>query len=151
MGEITLESSAFTSEGEIPKKYGYKYDNLSPPLKIGSVPSDSKSLALVMDDPDAMGAVGKVWVHWVMWNIDPTITDISEGSSPSGSIEGKTDFGEIKYGGPAPPDKRHTYVFKLYALKTKLDLPEGSTKAELEQAISSQIISQTSLKGTFTP
>jgi len=151
LGEITLESSAFTSEGEIPKKYGYKYDNLSPPLKIGSVPSDSKSLALVMDDPDAMGAVGKVWVHWVMWNIDPTITDISEGSSPSGSIEGKTDFGEIKYGGPAPPDKRHTYVFKLYALKTKLDLPEGSTKAELEQAISSQIISQTSLKGTFEP
>ena len=151
MGEITLESSAFTSEGEIPKKYGYKYDNLSPPLKIGSVPSDSKSLALVMDDPDAMGAVGKVWVHWVMWNIDPTITDISEGSSPSGSIEGKTDFGEIKYGGPAPPDKRHTYVFKLYALKTKLDLPEGSTKAELEQAISSQIISQISLKGTFEP
>ena len=151
MGEITLESSAFTSEGEIPKKYGYKYDNLSPPLKIGSVPSDSKSLALVMDDPDAMGAVGKVWVHWVMWNIDPTITDISEGSSPSGSIEGKTDFGEIKYGGPAPPDKRHTYVFKLYALKTKLDLPKGSTKAELEQAISSQIISQTSLKGTFEP
>jgi len=151
LGEITLESSAFTSEGEIPKKYGYKYDNLSPPLKIGSVPSDSKSLALVMDDPDAMGAVGKVWVHWVMWNIDPTITDISEGSSPSGSIEGKTDFGEIKYGGPAPPDKRHTYVFKLYALKTKLDLPEGSTKAELEQAISSQIISQTSLKGNFAP
>ncbi len=151
MGEITLESSAFTSEGEIPKKYGYKYDNLNPPLKIGGVPSDSKSLALVMDDPDAMGAVGKVWVHWVMWNIDPTITDISEGSSPSGSIEGKTDFGEIKYGGPAPPDKRHTYVFKLYALKTKLDLPEGSTKAELEQAISSQIISQTSLKGTFEP
>jgi len=151
LGEITLESSAFTSEGEIPKKYGYKYDNLSPPLKIGSVPSDSKSLALVMDDPDAMGAVGKVWVHWVMWNIDPTITDISEGSSPSGSIEGKTDFGEIKYGGPAPPDKRHTYVFKLYALKTKLDLPKGSTKAELEQAISSQIISHTFLKGTFEP
>ncbi len=151
MGEITLESSAFTSGGEIPKKYGYKYDNQNPPLKIGYVPSDSKSLALVMDDPDAMGAVGKVWVHWIMWNIDPTITDISEGSSPSGSIEGKTDFGEIKYGGPAPPDKRHTYVFKLYALKTKLDLPEGSTKAELEQAISSQIISQTSLKGTFAP
>jgi len=75
-----------------------------------------------MDDPDAMGAVGKVWVHWVIWNIDPTVTDISEGSSPSGSIEGKTDFGEIGYGGPAPPDKKHTYVFKLYALKTKLDL-----------------------------
>ena len=146
-----MESSAFTSGSEIPKKYGYKFDNVSPPLKIGSVPSDSKSLALIMDDPDAMGAVGKVWVHWVMWNIEPAITEISEGSSPSGSIEGKTDFGEIGYGGPAPPDKRHTYVFKLYALKTKIDLPKGSTKSELEQAMSSQIISQTSLKGTFAP
>jgi Raf kinase inhibitor-like YbhB/YbcL family protein len=151
MVEVTLESSAFTSGGEIPKKYGYKFDNQSPPLKIGSVPSDSKSLALVMDDPDAMGAVGKVWVHWVIWNIDPTITNISEGSPPSGSIEGKTDFGEIGYGGPAPPDKRHTYVFKLYALKTKLDLKEGATKAELEKAMSGQIISEISLKGTFAP
>jgi len=151
MGEITLESSAFTSGGEIPKKYGYKYDNQSPPLKIVSVPSDSKSLALVMDDPDAMGAVGKVWVHWVLWNIVPTITDISEGSTPSGSIEGKTDFGEIRYGGPAPPDKRHTYDFKLYALNTKLDLAKGSTKTELETAMRDKIISQTTLKGTFTP
>jgi Raf kinase inhibitor-like YbhB/YbcL family protein len=151
MVEVTLESSAFISGGEIPKKYGYKFDNQSPPLKIGNVPSDSKSLALVMDDPDAMGAVGKVWVHWVIWNIDPTITNISEGSPPSGSIEGKTDFGEIGYGGPAPPDKRHTYVFKLYALKTKLDLKEGATKAELEKAMSSQIISEISLKGTFAP
>lgn len=151
MGELTLESSAFNSGEEIPKKYGYKYDNSSPPLKIGSVPTDTKSLALVMDDPDAMGAVGKVWVHWVIWNIIPTITEISEGSSPSGSIEGTTDFGEIGYGGPAPPDKKHTYVFKLYALKTKLDLPKGSSKNELEKAMSGQIISQTSLKGTFAP
>lgn len=151
MSEITLASPAFNSGGEIPKKYGYKYDNLSPPLQISSIPSDAKSLALVMDDPDAMGAVGKVWVHWVLWNIEPSITDISEGSTPSGSIEGKTDFGEIGYGGPAPPDKKHTYVFKLYALKTKLELPEGSTKAELEKTMSDQIISQVSLKGTFTP
>ena len=151
MSEITLESPAFNSGGEIPKKYGYKYDNLSPPLQISSIPSNAKSLALVMDDPDAMGAVGKVWVHWVLWNIEPSITDISEGSTPSGSIEGKTDFGEIGYGGPAPPDKKHTYVFKLYALKTKLDLAKGSTKSELEKAMSGQIISQTSLKGTFAP
>ena len=151
MDEMTLVSSAFNSGEEIPKKYGYKFDNQSPPLQISSVPSDAKSLALVMDDPDATGAVGKVWVHWVIWNIDPTVTDISEGSSPSGSIEGKTDFGEIGYGGPAPPDKRHTYVFKLYALKTKLDLKKGATKAELESAMNGQIISQISLKGTFAP
>ena len=151
MGELTLESSAFSSGGEIPKKYGYKFDNQSPPLKIIDVPENTSSLALIMDDPDAMGAVGKVWVHWVLWNIEPTITEISEGSSPSGSVEGKTDFGEIGYGGPAPPDKRHTYVFKLYALKTKLDLAKGATKAELEKAMNGQIISQVSLKRTFAP
>ena len=150
MSEITLESPAFNDGGEIPKKYGYKFDNVSPPLKIGNIPSETKSLALIMDDPDAMGAVGKIWVHWLIWNIEPT-TEIPEGSKPSGSIEGKTDFGEIAYGGPAPPDKRHTYIFKLYALKSKLDLPEGSSKTDLENAIKDKIISQTTLKGTFAP
>ena len=151
MGKLSIESSAFPSGGEIPKKYGYKNDNVSPPIKIKGVPSNTNSLALIMDDPDAMKAVGKVWVHWVIWNIDPTISEISEGSSPSGSVEGKTDFGEIGYGGPAPPDKRHTYIFKLLALETKLDLEKGSTKAQLEKAMNGQILDQAILKGTFAP
>jgi len=151
MGELSIESSAFSSGEEIPKKYGYKNDNVSPPIKIRGVHSDANSLALIMDDPDAMKAVGKVWVHWVIWNIDPTISEISEGSSPSGSIEGKTDFGEIGYGGPAPPDKRHTYIFKLFALKRKLDLKKGSTKAQLEEEMNGQILDQAILKGTFAP
>lgn len=151
MGELSIESSSFSSGGEIPKKYGYKNDNVSPPIKIRGVPSDANSLALIMDDPDAMKAVGRVWVHWVIWNIDPTISEISEGSSPSGSVEGKTDFGEIGYGGPAPPDKRHTYIFKLFALKTKLDLKKGSTKAQLEEEMNGQILDQAILKGTFAP
>src|SRR3990167_1388814 len=135
MGELSIESSAFSSGGEIPKKYGYKNDNVSPPIKIRGVPPDTKSLALIMDDPDAMKAVGRVWVHWVIWNIDPTISEISEGSSPSCSVEGKTDFGEIGYGGPAPPDKKHTYIFKLFALKTKLDLNEGASKIDVEKSM----------------
>ena len=151
MGELSITSSAFSSGGEIPKKHGYKYDNVHPPIKIRGVPSDANSLALIMDDPDAMKAVGRVWVHWVVWNIDPTISEISEGSLPSGSIEGKTDFGEIGYGGPAPPDKRHTYIFKLFALKTKLDLKKGSTKAQLEEEMNGQILDQAILKGTFVP
>lgn len=151
MGKLSITSSAFSSGGEIPKKYGYKNDNVNPPIKIKGVPSDANSLALIMDDPDAMKAVGRVWVHWVIWNIDPTISEISEGSSPSGSIEGKTDFGEIGYGGPAPPDKRHTYIFKLFALKTKLDLKKGSTKAQLEEEMNGQILDQAILKGTFAP
>ena len=151
MGKLSIESSAFSSGGEIPKKYGYKNDNVSPPIKIRGVPSDANSLALIMDDPDALKAVGRIWVHWIIWNIDPTISEISEGSSPSGSIEGKTDFDEIGYGGPAPPDKRHTYIFKLFALKTKLDLKKGSTKAQLEEEMNGQILDQAILKGTFAP
>ncbi len=151
VSQIILESSAFTNGGEIPLKYGYKNGNVSPPLKISGLPQETKSLALIMDDPDAMGAVGKVWVHWIVWNIEPDTSEILEGSSPAGSAEGKTDFGEIGYGGPAPPDKRHTYVFKLYALKSKLDLPNGSTKDELEQAIKDQVLAESILKGTYAP
>jgi hypothetical protein len=151
MGELNLESSAFLSGKEIPKKYGYKFENVSPPLKIRNIPKDTKSLAIIMDDPDAMGAVGKIWVHWIIWNINPTTTEIPEGTIPIGATEGITDFGEIGYGGPAPPDKRHTYIFKLYALKTKLDLKQGSTKAQLENAMKNQILAKTSLEGTFAP
>lgn len=151
MSELILESSAFSTGGEIPKKYGYKNGNVSPPLKISGLPQETKSLALIMDDPDAMEAVGKVWVHWLIWNIEPSITEILEDSPPSGSVEGKTDFGEIDYGGPAPPDKRHTYIFKLFALKSKIDLPKGSTKDQLEQAIKDEILAETILKGTYAP
>jgi Raf kinase inhibitor-like YbhB/YbcL family protein len=151
MSELILESSAFLTEGEIPRKHGYKNGNISPPLKISGLPQETKSLALIMDDPDAMKAVGKVWVHWLIWNIEPSTTEILEGFSPSGSVEGKTDFGEIGYGGPAPPDKRHTYIFKLYALKSKIDLPIGSTKEQLEQAITDKILAEATLKGTYTP
>jgi Raf kinase inhibitor-like YbhB/YbcL family protein len=151
MSELILESSAFTAGGEIPRKYGYKNGNVSPSLRISGLPQETKSLALIMDDPDAMGAVGKVWVHWLIWNIEPSTTEILEGSPPSGSVEGKTDFGEIGYGGPAPPDKRHTYIFKLYALKSKIDLPKGSIKDQLEQAIKDEILTETTLKGTYAP
>ena len=99
-----------------------------PPLKISGVPENTSSLALIMDDPDAMGAVGKVWVHWVLWNIDPSVIELKENSIPSDCLEGETDFGEIGYGGPAPPDKEHTYIFKLYALDQKLDAAKVQLK-----------------------
>lgn len=148
---MKLESPSFSDGQEIPKKHGYKTQNVSPPLKIKDVPKDAKSLALIMDDPDAMGAVGKVWVHWLVWNIEPTVTEIPENTVPSGCLQGKTDFGEIGYGGPAPPDKRHTYVFKLYALDTILNLPQGSTKSELLKAMENHIIEEATLTGTFAP
>ena len=158
MGNFKLTSSAFSDGGEIPKECGYKNGNKVPHLAAFGVPEGTKSLALIMDDPDAMGAVGKVWVHWVMWNIDHDTLDI-DGSLMTGRsyrlnmgiMEGMTDFGEVGYGGPAPPDKRHTYVFKLYALDSELDLPDKSTKADVEKAMEGHIIEQTQLTGTYAP
>jgi len=150
MGNLKLTSSDFSDGGEIPRECGYKNGNQEPPLIVSGKPKGTESVALIMDDPDAMAAVGKVWVHWVVWNITPDqetgdiITDIT-------AVEGVTDFGEVGYGGPAPPDKRHTYVFKLYALDSILDLPEGSTKSELEKAMEGHIIEQTTLTGTYAP
>ena len=151
MSNFTLESEAFDSGGVIPRKYGYKNGNQSPPLKISGVPENTSSLALIMDDPDAMGAVGKVWVHWVLWNIEPNVVEFKENSIPSDCLEGETDFGEIGYGGPAPPDGRHTYVFKLYELDTDLDLKEGYSKQELEDAMKGHIMAEAKLTGTYAP
>jgi len=148
---MILTSPAFKNGGVIPQKYGYKNKNLSIPLKISKIPEGTKSLALIMDDPDAMGAVGKVWVHWVLWNISPNTKEFLENSIPENSIEGKTDFDEIGYGGPAPPDKEHTYIFKLYALDTILNLKQGSTKLNVEESMKEHILIDTKLEGKFAP
>ena len=139
---MELTSSDFQEGSEIPKKFGYKHENEQPNVEFSSVSNEAKTLAIIMDDPDAMKAVGKVWVHWL------TYYDVSD---PNSKIEGKTDFGEIGYGGPAPPDGRHTYVFKGYALDTSLDLTQGFSKQELEDAMKGHIISEAKLTGTFAP
>ena len=156
MGNLKLTSLDFEDGGEIPRECGYKNGNKAPILQwsldsgggndLGGDDSPA-SFALIMDDPDAMGAVGKVWVHWVAWNISPDVWEYG----PGDAAEGMTDFGEVGYGGPAPPDKRHTYVFKLYALNIKLDLPSESTKADVEKAMEGYIIEQTQLTGTYAP
>ena len=151
MNNLILESNAFKNGEEIPKKYGYKNSNMNPPLQIKRIPQNTKSLVLIMDDPDAMGAVGKIWVHWVIWNIESTTTEIKEDSIPTGSIEGKTDFGEISYGGPAPPDKEHTYIFKLYALDNKLNLNEGASKIDVEKSMKNHILAEARLTGKYSP
>ena len=155
---MELTSSAFSDGDEMPRECGYKNGNKEPPLSASGIPEGTKSLALIMDDPDAMGAVGKVWVHWVMWNIDHDTLDV-DGSLMTGRsyrlnmgiMEGMTDFDEVGYGGPAPPDKRHTYIFKLYALDSELDLPDKSTKADVEKVMEGHIIEQTQLTGTYAP
>ena len=140
MSEFSISSEDFKEGEEIPKNCGYKHGNEQPEIDIRNFPVNTKCLALIMDDPDAMGAVGKVWVHWLEYgNTDDSVT------------EGKNDFGEIGYGGPAPPDKRHTYIFKAYALDTELDLKEGFSKQELEDAMKDHIIAEAKLTGTYAP
>jgi len=139
---MELISSDFQEGNEIPKKFGYKHENEQPNVQFGSIPDETKTLAIIMDDPDAMKAVGKVWVHWLTYH------DVADSNS---KIEGKTDFGEIGYGGPAPPDGRHTYIFKGYALDTSLNLTEGYSKQELEDAMKGHIIAEAKLTGTFAP
>ena len=139
---MELISSDFQEGNEIPKKFGYKHENEQPNIEFSSVPTETKTLAIIMDDPDAMKAVGKVWVHWLTYH------DVADSNS---KIEGKTDFGEIGYGGPAPPDGRHTYIFKGYALDTSLNLTEGYSKQELEDAMKGHIIAEAKLTGTFAP
>lgn len=152
MSEISISSDAFKDGGQIPKKYGYKNENRSPPLVFsGAAPPGTKSLALVMDDPDAVKPAGKVWSHWIVWNILPDVTRIPEDSVPKGAVEGVTDFGSSGYGGPAPPDAEHTYVFALYALDATLDLPPSATKQQLEQAIKPHVISKAELRGKYSP
>ena len=149
MSDFVISSRDFEEGKEIPKKFGYKHGNEEPHIGLGMIPSGTRSLAVIMDDPDAMGAVGKVWVHWMilMSADDPSLAKLSVGA-----ISGKNDFGEIGYGGPAPPDKRHTYVFKAYALDNDvLDLKEGYSKQELEDAMKGHIIAEAKLTGTFAP
>ena len=148
---LSFKSEAFENDGVIPKKYGYKHGNISPPLIINGIPENTQSLVLIMDDPDAMDVVGKVWVHWVVWNIEPKTTEFKENFIPPNCLEGETDFGEIGYGGPAPPDKEHTYIFKLYALDQKLDAVKDSTKKEIELLMNDHIIEEAILQGTFAP
>ncbi len=138
---MELNSTDFQEGSEIPKKFGYKHENEQPNVEFSSVPTETKTLAIIMDDPDAMKAVGKVWVHWLTYH----------GVNDNTKIEGKTDFGEIGYGGPAPPDGRHTYIFKGYALDIILNLKEGYSKQELEDAMKGHILAEAKLTGTFAP
>ena len=120
MSEFYILCDHFEEGGEIPKQYGYKYQNEQPSISWHDRPENYKCSAWIMDDPDAMEAVGKVWVHDLGYaNRDPH-QDL---------VAGKNDFGEIGWGGPAPPDKRHTYVFKAYVLDVELDLKEGYSKS----------------------
>ncbi len=150
---LKLESSAFAAGAEIPMRYTGDGEDVSPPLAWSDLPAGTKSLALIVDDPDAPGppAPRMVWVHWVLFNIPPSTTSLSEGvrTLPAGTGEGLNDWKRTGYGGPAPPIGRHRYVFKLYALDEKLSLAGPPTKAQLEKAMRGHILAQATLIGTY--
>lgn len=143
---MQLTSPAFQHNASIPALYTCDERNISPPLQLVNVPQDAKSLALIVDDPDAPGGD---FVHWTVWNIPPSINALQAGATPTGITEGMTDFGKSGYGGPCPPSGVHRYQFKLYALDTTLSLGPSATKRDLEAAMEGRILAQTLLVGTY--
>ena len=115
-------------------------------LTFSKIDSSAKSLALIVDDPDAPAGT---WTHWLLWNINPKISLIEENTIPQGAVEGINSFGNKSYGGPCPPSGSHRYIFKLYALDSILNLEEGAQKGDLEQTIMGHILAEAQLIGNY--
>lgn len=151
---LTLTSSAFKPGGKIPSKYTCEGDDISPPLSFEGTPPGTRSLALIVDDPDAPDpkAPKRVWVHWVVHNLPPDSKGLAENASstglPPGAVSGLNDRKQTAYNGPCPPVGRHRYFHKLYALDTTLPLT-ALTKADIEAAIEGHILAQAELMGTY--
>lgn len=143
---MKISSIAFQPDSKLPTKYTCDGEGVSPPLTIGEVPENTKSLALIVDDPDAPAGI---WVHWVLFNIPPSTVEISENSVPQNSMQGVTSYGDNKYGSPCPPSGVHRYFFKLYALDIMLDLPASTTAQDLEKTMDGHILDQAELMATY--
>jgi len=149
---FTLESKSFTQGGEIPTRFTCEGDNISPALTWSGVPQNTKSLVLMVTDPDAPdpAAPKMTWIHWLLYNIPPSITELSENFHPDKTIkEGKNDWHKTGYGGPCPPIGRHRYFFTLYALDIVLPDLKQPNKSTLEKAMAEHIIDQAELIGTY--
>ncbi|MGH8487803.1 MAG: YbhB/YbcL family Raf kinase inhibitor-like protein [Gammaproteobacteria bacterium] len=150
---LTLTSSAFTHNGEIPAQYTCEGKDLSPPLAWSGVPAGAKSLALIVDDPDAPdpAAPKLTWVHWVLYNIPVRTPGLPEAVKqlPAGTRQGLNDWQRAGYGGPCPPIGRHRYFHKLYALDITLPDPGKPTKANVEAAMKGHVLAQAELVGTY--
>ncbi|MDX1662563.1 MAG: YbhB/YbcL family Raf kinase inhibitor-like protein [Candidatus Promineifilaceae bacterium] len=149
---MLLRSSTFEAGTTIPDKYTCDGENVSPPLRWGSVPDGARSLALIVDDPDAPAGV---FTHWVLYNIQPNLLSLGEAISPGEETrelgtEGRNDFGNIRYEGPCPPaGPAHAYYFRLYALDTMLTLSAGATRAQLIDAMQGHILEKSELQGLY--
>ena len=153
---MIISSSAFSHGQEIPKKHAVEGQNVSPPLTISDVPEGTKSLLLIVYDPDIPKFVKdrfsiKEWTHWVVFNINPETREIPEGIEPNaqGLNQGMNTNGKAGWGGPNPPDGKHRYAFRLYALNKKINMNNGATREGIERAMISAIIAQTEMMGTY--
>jgi Raf kinase inhibitor-like YbhB/YbcL family protein len=144
-GTMKISSPVFADNGSIPAKFTCDGGDTSPPLTIAGIPPSAKSLALIMDDPDAPGGT---FDHWIVWNIPANTTAIAEGKAPQG-VTAKNGFGKNAYGGPCPPGGEHRYFFKLYALDTTLNLPPSSKKSDLEKAMNGHTVAQAQIVGKY--
>jgi Raf kinase inhibitor-like YbhB/YbcL family protein len=150
---LSMTSPAFKHEGEIPEKFTCEGQDVSPELVFSGIPAGAKSLALIVDDPDAPDpkAPKMTWVHWVLFNIPPATTGLKEGTSkslPEGVQEGLNDWKRTGWGGPCPPIGRHRYFFKLYALDKTMSLNRPS-KLVLEKEMEGHILGKVELLGTY--
>ncbi len=149
---LQLTSSAFSEGSPIPKRYTCDGEDASPPLKWSGVPHDAKSLALICDDPDAPAGT---WVHWVLYNVPASTTELPEGVPASevvlgGAQQGVNDFRRVGYGGPCPPrGSPHRYFFKLYALDIELKLKPRASKQSVVSAMQGHILAEGQLMGTY--
>jgi len=152
---LSLTSRAFAHEGKIPSQYTCEAEDIAPPLEWEGVPDNTRSLVLIIDDPDAPDPEAPTmnWVHWVLYNIPPNSIGLPEGATsqdlPAGTEEGKNDWAQTKYGGPCPPIGQHRYFHKLYALDNVLTSMNKPEKTEVEAAMKGHIIAQTELMGTY--
>lgn len=143
---MNVVSPLITDEGEILSKFTCDGQNINPPLQFVAIPHGTKTLVLIVDDPDAPNGT---FVHWVLYNIDPSTTFIDENSKPKLCMEGINGFGKLGYGGPCPVSGQHRYFFKLYALKEYLAVPPNPTKKVIEDAMEGLVLEQASLMGTY--
>lgn len=147
---MKFTSPAFEHEGNIPSKYTCDGENVNPMLRLSDVPEGTKSLALIMEDPDVPRNLREdgMWDHWVVFNMPPDLMEIAEAAEPPG-VAGVGTNGETGYMGPCPPDREHRYYFKLFALDTELGLPEKSTKTNLEKAMDGHVLDEAVLMGRY--
>lgn len=147
---MNIQSSVFQNGMPIPEKYTCDGNNTHPALSFSDVPEDTKSLVLLMDDPDVPKNIRPdgMWDHWIVFNMPPSTREIGDDTLAPG-IYGKNTSGKTAYGGPCPPDKEHRYFFKLYALDGMLDLSEGASKKDVEQAMEGHILAKAELMGTY--